>query len=208
MIDIFLLMLSVAAHAAPGADATAPGAATATATAQSAAADSASPGQGAQTAGAPPPPVFLAPKEPAAAAPPAFLSPQQDGAAALRAEPQIPTGKFTVAAEVKPILTMTKGNWIAVRDFNGQDLLYVTHLWSWRCGLLQIRLGVNGAAPEIWPLPPCHADSASPNAILDSDGPPYRAYPAGSVREVEVHVTFDDLSTDSARFDRAGVQIP
>ena len=138
-------------------------------------------------------------------APRAFLSP---AASELEAEPQTPTGRFTTATEVKPILTATKANWIAVREFNGQDLVYVTQIWSWRCGLAELRLGINGAPPAVWPLPPCRADEPAPNAIKPEDGNPYAAYPLGSVEEVEVQITYDDLSTDSARFDRNGVLIP
>jgi hypothetical protein len=129
-------------------------------------------------------------------------------APALVAEPQEVTGRFLTALEVKPILTATKGTWIAVREYNGQDLLYVTHLWSWRCGLLALEIGVNGAEPEPWPMPACHAESAAPNAITPEDGLPYRAFPLGSVDSVTVEITYDDLSTDSARFDRAGVLMP
>lgn len=151
-------------------------------------------------------PAFLAPTPaPATEAPPVFLAAP---APALVAEPQLPTGRFTTATEVKPILDITRGNWIAVREFDGQDLLYVTHLWSWRCGLVELRIGINGAPPEIWPLPPCHPDQQAPNAILEGDGLPYRAYALGSIAMVEVHLTYDDLSTDSGRYNRQGLPIP
>lgn len=120
------------------------------------------------------------------------------------AEPQEATGRFTTAAEVKPILSATRANWIHVREFNGQDLLYVTHLWSWRCGLAQVKLGVNGAAPEVWPLPECHLDEGFPNMIKEEDGMPYRSYPLGSIQQIAVEVTFDDLTAESLTFGRDG----
>ena len=97
--------------------------------------------------------------------------------ATLTAEPQVPTGQFTTAVEVKPILGMTRGNWIAVREFDGQDLLYVTHLWAWRCGLVELKLGINGAPPEVWPLPECHLDQGAPNGITEADGRRNRSMP-------------------------------
>lgn len=137
-------------------------------------------------------------------APPAFLAPP----ATLVAEPQVATGRFTTALEVRPILEATSGNWVTVREFNGQDLVYVTHLWSWRCGLVEMRVGINGAPPEVWPLPPCHEQQPSPNMILESDGLPYRPYTLGSVGLIEVQLTYDDLSTVSAAFERAAVMTP
>ncbi|WP_264212954.1 hypothetical protein [Leisingera thetidis] len=125
-------------------------------------------------------------------------------AGTLTAEPQQPAGLFTTAVEVKPILAATRANWIHVREFNGQDLLYVTHLWSWRCGLAQVKLGVNGNAPEIWPLPDCHLEEGFPNMIKEEDGLPYRSYPLGSIRQVAVELTYDDLSTESLAFGRNG----
>ncbi|UWQ61539.1 hypothetical protein K3723_11730 [Leisingera caerulea] len=127
---------------------------------------------------------------------------------ALAAEPQEATGRFTTATEVKPILSATRANWIHVREFNGQDLLYVTHLWSWRCGLAQVRLGVNGVAPEIWPLPECHLDEGFPNMIKEEDGMPYRSYPLGSIQQIAVEVTFDDLTVESLAFGRDGQPLP
>lgn len=141
------------------------------------------------------------------AAPVTAAAPAED-APARAAEQQVPTGKFTTAVEVKPILSMTKGNWVALRDWDGQDLLYVTHIWSWRCGLVAMRVAVNDESYEDWPLPTCHEDTASPNAILESDGLPYRAFPAGSVQSILVELTFDDLSVERAEFDRKAVMMP
>ncbi|MCB1341703.1 MAG: hypothetical protein KDK24_11710 [Pseudooceanicola sp.] len=124
------------------------------------------------------------------------------------AEPQVPTGRFLTALEVRPILNATKGNWIAVREYAGKDLLYVTHLWSWRCGLAELKIGLNGGAPEVWPLPPCHPEQAQAAAILEGDGNPYREFGLRSVQLIEVVLTYDDLTTDRVRFNRGGVVIP
>jgi len=154
--------------------------------------------------------VFLAPSSDqtatAPAAAPAFLAPAAKPV--LVAEPQTPSGRFTTATEVKPILNATKANWIHVREFDNKDLLCVTHLWSWRCGLLEMRIGINGNDPEVWPLPECHLDHASPAAMLEADGLPYSEFGLGSIANVEVVITYDDLSTDSAKFNRHGAVIP
>lgn len=182
----------------------------ATATAEAAAAEAPpaflSPGAGTQTAPAEAPPVFLAPQPAAQAeAPPTFLAP---AGSTLVAEPQVPSGKFTTATEVKPILAATKPNWIAIRLYEGIDYLYVTQIWSWRCGLVQLRVGVNGGPLEVWPLPPCHEEYSTPNAVLEGDGNPLRTYPPNSIATVDVEVTFDDLSTDRAQFTRSSVLMP
>ncbi len=124
------------------------------------------------------------------------------------AEPQIATGKFTTATEVKPILAATKGNWVAIRDYDGQDLVYVTHLWAWRCGLHQMRYAINGGEMQVWPLPPCHENTNAPNAITDSDGLPYASFAAGSIQSIRVELLFDDLSEDSSDYVRTDVLMP
>ncbi|UOA27895.1 hypothetical protein [Pseudosulfitobacter sp. DSM 107133] len=129
-------------------------------------------------------------------------------ASALVAEEQVATGKFLTALEVKPILTATKGNWVAVRDYDGQDLVYVTHLWAWRCGLVQIEMAVNGGEYEVWPMPDCHVDSPTPGAITEGDGLPYRAFPGGSVQQLDVRITYDDLSVDTISVARKAVLMP
>lgn len=122
------------------------------------------------------------------------------------AEPQTPLGKFTTATEVKPILTMTKANWVAVREYDGKDLVYFTHLMSWRCGLAAMRYSLNDGPLQMYDLPPCDEASATPNAI-PTDWYPISGLPPQSVQKVYVEIFYDDLSTDSASFDRAGVEI-
>ncbi len=128
--------------------------------------------------------------------------------AGLTADPQTPTGAFTTATEVKPILNATKGNWVALRDYEGQDLLYITHLWSWRCGLKAIAISINGEPMQNWPMPTCHSGTATPNAILPDDGLPYLTLRQGAVREITIQIVYDDLSMDQMQFERAAVLMP
>lgn len=124
-------------------------------------------------------------------------------------EPQVATGQFTTAVEVKPILDMTQGSWIAVRDYEGQDLLYFTHLLAWRCGLWEIRYGINGApATEELAMEPCHTATSSPNAITDVDYPIYLSFPSGSIQTVTVQITYDDGSVANARYSREQILMP
>jgi hypothetical protein len=126
----------------------------------------------------------------------------------LIAEPQTPSGKFTTALEVRPILNATKGSWIAVREYEGKDYLYVTHIWSWRCGLAAMAISVNGETMQNWPLPACHTQFSTPNAILEDDGNPLLTFKPGSVQNVTIQVVYDDLSMDVAHFARGDVLIP
>ena len=117
---------------------------------------------------------------------------------------------FTTAAEVKPILGATKPNWIAVRAYEGQDLLYFTNLLAWRCGVETVAYGVNGAAATT-PLvmEPCYDAEAAPNALkMDQGVLPYVSHGLDSVQTVSVLVTYDDGSTEMADYTRAAVLIP
>lgn len=125
-------------------------------------------------------------------------------------EPQIPTGQFTTAVEVKPILGMTRQNWVAIRRYDGNDLVYFTHLLSWRCGLWDIRYSVNGDAEfRALTMEPCHTGTAQPNAMTDvANFLPYITLPDESVESVHVEITFDDGTTDFAVFERQDVLMP
>jgi hypothetical protein len=89
-------------------------------------------------------------------------------AAAAAALPAVPAAgqQFTTAAEVRPILEATRGAWLALRPWDGQELLYFTHLESWRCGIAEVRFSVNStAAGRVWQMDPCFEGTAQPNAI-------------------------------------------
>ena len=114
--------------------------------------------------------------------------------------------QFTTAEAVRPILDATKANWVAVRRFNGQDLLYFTHLESWRCGLEAVLFGVNGAPPvALYDLAPC--DPSNPNAIPEGHLP-YLAYEENSIQSVTVQVVYDDGVVSEVSYPRAAVEIP
>ncbi len=115
---------------------------------------------------------------------------------------------FTTAAEVKPILMATKANWIAVRDYDRQDLLYFTNLLAWRCGVSHVFYAVNEADPVELDMEPCHEGTAQPNALLMDQALPYVTLPQGSVQTVTVGVVFDDDSHEAASFERKAVLIP
>lgn len=124
-----------------------------------------------------------------------------------RAEPQVPTGRFTTATEIKPIMAATKSSWVAVREFDGEDLLYVTQILSWRCGLAGLLVGVNGAALEDWPIPPCDDATAQPG-VIPEEAVIYRKFPLGAVQSVDVELVYDDLTRETGHYPRAAVLTP
>ena len=114
--------------------------------------------------------------------------------------------QFNTAAEVKPILQMIKGNWIAVREFDGQDLVYFTMLEVYRCGLQQIRYVINDGKPRVWVTEPCEGDQTF--AEIGADRLPYATFPLGSIDKVRIELTYDDGTVQTESFDRAGIMTP
>ncbi len=127
-------------------------------------------------------------------------------ACALAASP-LAAQNFTTAAEVKPIVGAIKGNWIAVRLWDGNDLLYFTNLLSWRCGLSEIKYVVNGGEETVLEAEPCYESEGAPNSLKVETIMPYVTLPPNSVETIEVIITYDDDTGDSASFERAAVQI-
>lgn len=116
---------------------------------------------------------------------------------------------FTTAAEVRPILEATRANWIAVREYEGRDLVYFTHLIAWRCGLAEVRFTINDASQiYVWPMEPCYEGTAQPNAIKADDVLPYVELPLGAAQTIAVVMTLDDGSVLSGGFARVAVLMP
>lgn len=113
---------------------------------------------------------------------------------------------FTTAAEVRPLLTATRASWVAVREYDGNDLLYFTNLLAWRCGVDSIRYSVNGGGEQSFPMEPCYEGEAVPNAIKGADI--YVTLPPGTVNSVSVTLVFDDGTRDSAQFERQSILLP
>ena len=115
---------------------------------------------------------------------------------------------YTTAAEVKPILGATKPGWIAVREYDGQDLLYFTNLLAWRCGLSGITYAINAEPPQVWEMEPCHDDTAQPNAITDAGPLIYTTRPLGSIATITVIATYGDGTTETGDYTRTSVLMP
>lgn len=122
-------------------------------------------------------------------------------AATVLAQPA-PAQNFTTADEVRPILEMTRASWIAVREFDGMDLLYFTQIAAWRCGIAAATFVLDGAPEAEFEMEPCYHDTPQPNAIR---GEPFLRLPLGSVQKIRVTVHYEDGSTDAAEFTRAQI---
>ncbi len=114
---------------------------------------------------------------------------------------------FTTSAEVKPILELIKGQWAAVREFDGQDLLYFTTILSYRCGISEIRFAYNGGPYQTWEAEPCYRDEAAPNAIKSETHFPYAVAPLNSLQTIDVQLVFDDGTFSVANYTRKQIQI-
>ena len=120
-----------------------------------------------------------------------------------------PALAFTTAAEVKPILNATKGNWVAVREYDGNDLVYFTHLEAWRCGLDGVKYGINSdIADQDRELEQCYEGEPAPNAAKADDRLPFITLPLGSVETITIELLYDDGTTDSVTFERKAIMTP
>ncbi|MEO0976399.1 MAG: hypothetical protein AAFY05_09770 [Pseudomonadota bacterium] len=93
--------------------------------------------------------------------------------------------------QIKQILDMTKTSWVSFRDWQGQQLIYFTHLEAWKCGIDYVFYGLNGGPlDQMWELDTCNPDN--PNAVLKDK--PYIELPAGSTQSISVQLIYPDGS--------------
>ncbi|MCF6315636.1 MAG: hypothetical protein L3J30_04955 [Marinosulfonomonas sp.] len=95
-----------------------------------------------------------------------------------------------------------------MREHDGNDLLYFTHLAAWRCGLHEIRFSLNGTPEQVFEVEECYIDTARPKALKTQTHLPYIVYDRGSVDSVTVTLTFDDGTKDSAEYKRTDILMP
>lgn len=127
----------------------------------------------------------------------------------LEPEDQTPTGKFTTAAEIGMILEATKDSWAAVREYNGKDWVYFTHVMSWRCGLKAAKYSINDGPLQDLQMPDCHMKFKQPNSFIDDDAlMTNKTYDLGSVQSVRVDLLLDNLTVQSVTLQRGDILIP
>lgn len=91
----------------------------------------------------------------------------------------------------KKILRMNKHIWAYFRDYNGRQLIYFTHLETYRCGIETVKYSLDSdALDKEWELRPC--DAEKPNTVATDK--PYIALPPGTAESITLQLTFTDGS--------------
>ncbi len=85
---------------------------------------------------------------------------------------------------------------MSLRELSNALMIYYTHLMSYRCGIREVRIGVDSAVPD-QPLRLPRCDQNDPMAI-PSDAHPYlKVRP--STRSVSVEITYRDGSVSEVK---------
>ena len=125
----------------------------------------------------------------------------------IRGEPQ---GPFPVSFDPdsalvsaqKDILERLSTGWLTFRDWDGKRLIYFTHLISYRCGIEEVKYGLDTDQPsETFEVGPCDPDN--PHAVPET-GPGSQIFTSvpKSTGYVSVQLTYADGSrSDVKRFD-------
>lgn len=102
--------------------------------------------------------------------------------------------------QMKNIINLTKDNWIAYRDFNGKQLIYFTHLEAWKCGIEQVKYGLNeNSLNQEWTLEACDEE----NQLIVTKDTPYLTFDLNSINVIKVEITFKDgTKSDIVEFEK------
>ena len=121
----------------------------------------------------------------------------------------LPVAAFDVTdpKAIAPILDMTRSSWVALRDWDGVELLYFSHLEAWRCALSSVRYSVNGADWQVWTLAPCQTGTPAPNALPEGYLP-YIDIPKNLLQSIAVEVTMADGTALQHDYQRAQILMP
>lgn len=114
---------------------------------------------------------------------------------------------FTDYQQAKPVLDAIKSSWVAVREYDGQDLLYFTNLLTYRCAIAQIRFSYNNGPLTAWDPEPCYWDENPPYAQKMQTHLPYAVAPLGALETITVDLLFEDGSNLSHSYDRRSIKI-
>jgi class 3 adenylate cyclase len=95
--------------------------------------------------------------------------------------------KTALQRSMRDILERFSTSWLAFGSGQNSQLLYFTHLVSYRCAIEKVEIGHNGKPPqEVIPLPPC--DPANPYAV-PANARPYIAL-RPDTESTSIRITF------------------
>jgi hypothetical protein len=113
----------------------------------------------------------------------------RDASGALRGPFRLPFDPDAALVKgIRDTLETTTTSWLAFRDYDGRRMIYFTHLIGSRCGIREIRYGIDTMTPtRTYPLPAC--DKRDPNTI--PDGPIWIDVPM-TTQFASVQLTYPD----------------
>ena len=94
------------------------------------------------------------------------------------------------AQQIRTMLDATTKNWVAFRNYDGSQLIYLTQLVTMKCGLKEVRFSLNSPALDhTFELPECNWQVPF---NVGSDTIPYLSMPLNTAQTISVQVTYAD----------------
>ncbi len=98
--------------------------------------------------------------------------------------------------QLKGMVEASKDRWVAFRNWNGRQWIYLTIPLTYHCGIKEMRYSLNGTdLAERWPVPDCNPQM--PFNIDREKAQVYRAFDPGTVGSVSLQLVYTD-GTESA----------